>query len=231
MTMLKAGKMNEIADEMLKTQLQIIVLQELRWKGVGKINKTKHILYYSCNLEKTGQLGTGSMIQNEIKKSILSFEPYNERLCKLRIKGRFNNLSIISARAATEEKTDEEKEKFYEDLQTIHNKIPKHDIVIILGDMDAKIGKEDVYQNVAGKHTLHEITNRNVEWVCEYAIANNMKIISIYYQHKRIHKGTWISPDGNTLNQIDHVIIDANEKGVVEDVRTMRGLNCDSNHF
>jgi len=86
-------------------------------------------------------------------------------------------------------------------------------------------------KNVAGKQTLHDITNRNGEWVCEYAIANNMKIISTYYQHKRIHKGTWISPFGNTLNQIHHVIIDANKKGVVEDVRTMRGLNCVSNHF
>ena len=39
MTMLKAGKMIEIADEMLKTQLQIIALQELRWKGLGKLIK------------------------------------------------------------------------------------------------------------------------------------------------------------------------------------------------
>ena len=65
----------------------------------------------------------------------------------------------------------------------------------------------------------------------EYAIANNTKIISTHYQHKRIHKGTWISPDGNTLNWIDHVIIDAYKKDVVGDVRTMRGLNCDSDHF
>jgi len=78
--MLKAGKMNEIVHEMLKTQLQIIALQELRWKGVGQINKTKYTLYYSCNIEKTGQLGNGFMIRNEIKKNILSFEPYNERL-------------------------------------------------------------------------------------------------------------------------------------------------------
>ena len=39
MTMLKTGRMHEIADEMLKTQLQIIALQELRWKGVGQISK------------------------------------------------------------------------------------------------------------------------------------------------------------------------------------------------
>jgi exonuclease III len=141
------------------------------------------------------------MVRNEIKKNTLSFEPYSERLRKLRIIGKFNNLSIISVHAPTEEKTDEEKEKFYEDLQIVHNKIPKHDIVIILGDLNAKIGKEDVYQNVAGKHTLHEISNINGQWVCEYAIANNKKIKSTYYQHKRIHKGTWISPEGNTLNQ------------------------------
>jgi hypothetical protein len=58
-----------------------------------------------------------------------------------------------------------------------------------------------------------------------------MEIISTYYQHKRIHNGTWTSTNGNTLNQTDHVIIDTNKKGMVEDVRTMRGLNCDSDHF
>jgi exonuclease III len=141
------------------------------------------------------------MVRNEIKKNTLSSEPYSERLRKLQIIGKSNNLSIISVHAPTEEKTDEEKEKFYEDLRKVHNKIPKHDVVIILGDLNAKIGKEDVYQNVAGKNTLHKISNRNGQWVCEYAIANNKKIISTYYQHKRIHKGTWISPDGNTLNQ------------------------------
>jgi exonuclease III len=99
--MLKVGRMNEIADEMLKTQLQVIALQELRWKGTGQINKPTYTLYYSCNPEKTGHLGTRFMIRSEIKKSILSFEPYNERICKLRIKGKYNNLSIISVHAPT----------------------------------------------------------------------------------------------------------------------------------
>jgi len=99
------------------------------------------------------------MIRNEIKKNILSFEPYNERMCKLRIKGKLNNLSIINVHAPAKEKNDEEKGKFYEDLQIVHNKIPKHDVVIILGDLNAKIGKEDVYQNVAGNtHSMRPQT-------------------------------------------------------------------------
>jgi hypothetical protein len=36
MTMLKPGKINEIAEQMLSTQLQIIALQEIKWKGHGK---------------------------------------------------------------------------------------------------------------------------------------------------------------------------------------------------
>jgi hypothetical protein len=45
-------------------------------------------------------------------------------MCKLRIIGGFNNLSIISEHAPTEEKTYEGKEKFYEDLQIVHKKFP-----------------------------------------------------------------------------------------------------------
>jgi len=36
------------------------------------------------------------------------------------------------------------------------DKVPKHDIVIILGHLNAKLGKEQVYSNLRGKYTLHD---------------------------------------------------------------------------
>jgi len=42
MTVLKAGKMNEIAEQMLSTEIQITALQEIRWKGHGQIKKNKY---------------------------------------------------------------------------------------------------------------------------------------------------------------------------------------------
>jgi exonuclease III len=77
--------------------------------------------------------------------------------------GKVQRLVYHSVHAPTEEKSDEEKEKFYADLQNIHNKIHKHDIVIILGDLNAKIRKEDVYQNVVDKYNLRETTQSNGE--------------------------------------------------------------------
>jgi len=61
--------------------------------------------------------------------------------------------------ATTEDKINEDKEQVYEDLQTAADKVPKCDKVIILGHLNAKLGKEWVYSNLTGKHTLHKKTN------------------------------------------------------------------------
>jgi endonuclease/exonuclease/phosphatase family metal-dependent hydrolase len=111
------------------------------------------------------------------------------------------------------------------------NKTAKSHLTIILGDINAKLGKEPAYQKITGKHMLHEETNRNGELLCDFAAVNNLIVISTQCQHKNIHKETWRSPDHNTINQIDHVIVNQNKKEVIEDVRSLRGPNIDSDYF
>ena len=58
-----------------------------------------------------------------------------------------------------------------------------------------------------------------------------MVVMETNFQHKRAHKLTWLSPDQNTACQIDHIIINAYEKGVIEDVSSMTGPNINSDPF
>jgi hypothetical protein len=46
-----------------------------------------------------------------MKNNILHFEPINERMSKLRIKGKFRNITLITFHARTEEKEKHEKEE------------------------------------------------------------------------------------------------------------------------
>jgi exonuclease III len=69
-TMLKAGKLQEIADQIVDSQLQITALQEIRWRGYGLLKKDKYSIYYSCNPNVTGQAGTGFMIQKSATNKI-----------------------------------------------------------------------------------------------------------------------------------------------------------------
>jgi len=71
--------------------------------------------------------------------------------------------TLINVHATTEDKINEDKEQVCEDLQTVVDKVPKCDIVIILGHLNAKLGKEQIYSNLRGKHTLQEKINRMVK--------------------------------------------------------------------
>jgi hypothetical protein len=55
-------------------------------------------------------------------------------------------------------KIDNDKGQFYENLWTVVDKVPKSGTVIILGALNANLGKEGLCSNDTGKHTLHEET-------------------------------------------------------------------------
>jgi endonuclease/exonuclease/phosphatase family metal-dependent hydrolase len=123
------------------------------------------------------------------------------------------------------------KETFYDDLQKIIDRTPKSYTILVLGDANAKLGKEDVYNEVSGKHTLHELSNRNGKMLLELVLGNNLIVMSTQFQHRKIHKGTWLAPDQVTLNQIDHVLISSKKKELNEEVRSIRGPNILSDHY
>jgi len=81
-----------------------------------------------------------------------------------------------------EDKEEDIKVQFYEELQRTQERVPKHDVTMILGDMNAKLGKEKVFSQVVGHHTLHNISNENGEMVANCAISNDMFLTSTNFQ-------------------------------------------------
>jgi exonuclease III len=96
LTLLKPGKKQELAEQIKRIKLDVVAIQEIRWSGAGVNQKKDFFFYYSGANNNTGRAGTGFLIQKKMQKYIISFMPYNERLCKLRLKGKFNNVSLIS---------------------------------------------------------------------------------------------------------------------------------------
>jgi hypothetical protein len=148
------------------------------------------------------------MVNPKIKHSVIYFKPINHRLCILRDRGRFNNLSLICSHAPTEEKNEYIKDSFHEELETTVTGCPKNDIKILLGDFNAKEGFEDQGRSVAGNCGLHEKSNDNGLRLIGLTSVLNMVIRSTTFPHKKIHLATWRSEDCTT-NQIDHILIDA----------------------
>ncbi|KAL4153361.1 hypothetical protein QTP88_001194 [Uroleucon formosanum] len=144
---------------------------------------------------------------------------------------RWFNVILINGYAPTEDKEDEVKDIFYENLDNVCDRIPTNKVKILLGDFNAKIGQEVVYRPTIGKESLHRISNGNGTRLVNFAMTRSMILSSTTFPHKDIHKETWISPSGQIKNQIDHVIVDRRFKRCVMDVRSMRGSSAMSDHF
>lgn len=221
--------MKLLIDQLNKYNADITALQEVRWVGSGTIEKKECTVYYSCG--KKHEFGTGFIVNKKAKHLVIGFTPVNERMSCLRIRTRFFNCSLINIHAPTEEKSEDEKDAFYTLLEKTYDNCPGHDVKIIIGDANAQVGKENIYLPTIGKHSLHNCSNDNGQRLIDFAVSKDMVIGSTMFPHKNIHKGTWKSPDGKTVNQIDHFVIDKRHQSMLEDIRSFRGANIDSDHY
>ena len=216
--------------QLQKYKMDITAIQEMRWTGSGSIQMENSLVFWSGE-EERHEFGCGFVVNGKLKSAIIDFKPINKRMCSLRLKGKWFNLTLFSTHAPTEEANEDDKEEFYEILEQQYRTAHRHDVKIILGDFNAKLGKEDHLRAVIGTHSLHDNTNDNGSRLAEFAVANNMVVKTTQFQRKNIHKVTWVSNDGITRNQIDHVLIDGRHSSNIIGAHSLRVAESDSDHF
>ena len=149
LSLYRAGALARLSDELLRYRIVIAALQEIRWRDSDILNTKEYTIFYSGNNSNT--LETGFEVKREAVNAIIGFKPVNERLCCIRIRGKVFNITLICAHAPTEDTDENIKETFYETLERVFDEAPRHDTKIVLGDFNAKIGKEIVYRPTIGK--------------------------------------------------------------------------------
>ena len=122
-------------------------------------------------------------------------------------------------------------EEWYDQLQAAVSKVPQHDILLIIGDINAKTGSDNTDRERAMGRKGCGIINDNGEKFVNFCRNNNYVMGGTIFQHKEIHKLTWKSPDGRTVNQIDHVVINNKWRRSLKDVHRCRGADAGSDHY
>ena len=103
-----------------------------------------------------------------------------------------------------------------------------------MGDLNAKVGGDPTgFEDIMGSHGTEQ-KNDNGLRLLSFCDFNNLVVTGTIFPHRAIHKATWVSPDGQTKNQIDHVMISRQDRTSLLDTsttgcrRSQRSLPCES---
>ena len=234
-TMWETGKTSQIAMEMRRYKLAVLGISETHWTQTGqqRLGTGEMLLYSGHEGENAPHTqGVALMLSKEARNALVGWESHGPRIIKasFRTKKQGITMNVIQCYAPTNDSNDDDKDQFYERLQSIIEKCSRKDLTILMGDLNAKVGVDNTgYEDIIGRHGLGE-RNENGERLANLCAFNKLVIGGTIFPHKRIHKATWISPDHTTENQIDHICINKKFRRSMEDVRTRRGADIASDH-
>jgi hypothetical protein len=78
----------------------------------------------------------------------------------------------------------------YEELERVLDKILKYHLKILLGDLNAKVDREDIFKPTIGNESVHEISNDNGVRLVNFATSKNLRVRSATFPHRSIQKYT-----------------------------------------
>jgi len=227
------GRLAQVCKAMDEAKVEVLGLCEVRWNqsGVKDTHDGKRLLYSGMPEEDDDHIhGVGILLGGQMKGSLLEWAAISERLMTARLKLKNRNLTIVQAYAPTEDATLDRKEAFYSQLEGVLLGIPKRDVVLMMGDLNARVGSanEDL-EHIMGKHGVGTM-NENGSLFVELCGNHSLKIGGTLFPHKECHKNTWYSNDHVTTAQLDHVCISSRWSKALLDVRVLRSADVGSDH-
>jgi hypothetical protein len=77
-------------------------------------------------------------------------ESINDRMSYIILRGHWCHIDVLNVHAPKEDKTDDVKDSFYEELEREIGKFLNYHMTILLGDFNAKVGREDIFKLTKG---------------------------------------------------------------------------------
>jgi hypothetical protein len=200
----RIGSLMTVVRELGKCKLDLVGVQEVRWEKGGTEWAEDYTFFY---VQENGyhHLGTGFFVRKRIELAVRRVEFISDRVSYIILRGRWCNIILFNVHAPCIDKGDVVKDSFY-------------DMKILLGDFNAKVGRENIFKQTIGNDCLHESSNDSGVRVVNFATSKNLVVKSTMFLHRKIHKYTWASPEGKIHNQIDDILIHRRRHSSILDV-------------
>ena len=198
------GRGRELADMMERRNVDILCLQETKWKG----NKAKNI-GGGCKIFYNGADGRknwiGIVLREELAKSVLKVKRLSDRLMAMKLEVKVSILNIVSAYAPQVNSSMEEKNDFWEDLDGLIESISKEERIVLGADLNGHVGKGNIGdEKIMGRYRART-RNKEELMVVDFGKRMDLAIVNTYFKKRDEHRVTYTSGEGKST-QVDYVM-------------------------
>ncbi|KAK3522608.1 hypothetical protein QTP86_027158 [Hemibagrus guttatus] len=183
------GKGRELADMMERRKVDILCVQETRWKGskARSIGAGFKLFYYGVDSKRNG---VGVVLKEEFVRNVLEVKRVSDRVMSLKLEIEGVMLNVVSGYAPQVGCELEEKERFWSELDEVMESIPTGERVVIGVDFNGHVGEGNTGdEEVMGKFGVNK---RNLEgqMVVDFAKRMDMGVVNTYFQKREKHRVT-----------------------------------------
>ena len=229
-TLFEVGAARLLCDQLETMNISIMGLQEVRWPGAGELEVGQfNILWSGLPEDQPRQQGVGLVLARHASQALMAWHPVNSRLMVAKFRHRFGIMSVVVAYAPTNEASDEDKDLFYQDLDSAWQLINPNDLVVCLGDFNAVSGTDRSLPRVVGPHGSG-VPNDNSERFVNFCAGADLMIAGSWFRRTDVRRFSWISNDNITRKEIDHILVNRRWNSITN-CRVYRQLEFNSDHL
>lgn len=176
--------------ELQKANIDIAALSETRIAEEGSLRESNYTFFWKGYNTKAPRIhGVGFAIKNSLLNQTQPMPVgLSARITTMKLALQESRaINIISAYAPTLKAADETKEKFYDELRNLISSIPAKEDIILLGDFNARVGKDtDAWKGVIGRHGMGKM-NANGELLASFCAEQGLIITIFTKAHGSTH--------------------------------------------
>ena len=94
------GKLEVVKQEMVRVNIDILGISELKWTGMGKFNSDDHYIY-DCGQESLRRNGVALIVNKRVQNVVLGCNIKSDRMISFCFQGKPFNITVIQVYAPT----------------------------------------------------------------------------------------------------------------------------------
>ena len=206
-TLNPTGRTEELAFLASTHNIDVICLQDHKFyhpddeTQYHKKQLNHQLLTASCwkNQVNASVGGVGFLLSAKAQECLSKIEKVSSRIMVAEFHSN-PTTTIVSCYSPTNCSPEDEVDEFYNDLRSVCDNTPPHNLLLLCGDFNAKLGPSDA------RFTYHTDTNRNGEKLLDMITEFNLCATNTKFMNKPNRLWTFQYPGGSKA-QLDYILV------------------------